>query len=448
MSRRLHGARAIGAAAWIACSCAAGPTSAGAFDVIGAGPVGVAEAGARAARATDASAAFYNPAGLGMGYGIHVDVAPTVGISSLGVQGKGAELADPFGFFLAGDATVPLTGLLEDRVRVAIALYVPPTTALHLLIDPPDQPQYPYFRNRTQRLVVDPAIGIRVAQWLSIGVGADVLGGVEGPADVRPGASGAPEPRISVDATTQVAAHVGVRVDIGERVHLGAVYRQEFGVPIHITTRAEIGGIDLDADVRIQKALFDPHTFVLGAAFDVDRLELELDASYSVWSAYEGPALGVRAELPGALLTSEETSGLFRDVASIRGAASYGVDVGRRSEIVLHAGTGFEPSVLSGAPQGASNFVDGPKIFGGLGASLALRDVLPRTVRLALGLGVTGVLPETIEKKACAKIPCPPGTVAGPDADDPSKGITDPGYPRLTSGGALWSGSLGIGVDL
>lgn len=442
------GAKAICAGALFAGVCASGPVFAGAFDVIGAGPTGIAEAGARAARATDGTAAYFNPAGLAMGQGVHVEIAPMLGISSLIVQGRSDALADPFGFMIAADATVPLTGVFEDRIRVGIALYLAPSSALHLIIDPPDKPQFPYFHNRTQRLVVDPAIGIRLAQSVSIGAGLDVLGGVEGPADVRPGASGAPEPRISVDATTLAVAHVGVRVDLGDRVHLAASYRQEFGVPIHIVTKAEIGGIDLDAEVQIRQALFDPHTFVLGAAFDVDRLELELDAAYSVWSAYKGPALGVRAELPGALLTSQESTGLFRDVVSIRGAASYGVDVGRRSELVLHAGAGFEPSVLSGAPQGATDFVDGAKIFGGFGASLALRDVLPRTLRFAAGLGLTGVLSETIEKKACASIPCPAGTVAGPSADDPSKGITDPGYPKLTSGGVLWSGSLGIGVDL
>jgi len=187
---------------------------------------------------------------------------------------------------------------------------------------------------------------------------------------------------------------------------------------------------------------------VLAAAVDVDRLELELDASYAVWSAYKGPALGVRAELPGALLTSETSQNLFHDVPSVRAAASYAIDVGRRSEVVLRAGIGFEPSILSGAPQGFTNFVDGPKILGGLGASLALRGVLPRTLRIAAGLGVTGVLATSLEKRACTALPCPEGTVAGPSAADPSKGITDPGYPTLTAGGALWAGSLGIGVDL
>lgn len=426
----------------------ASPARAGAFEVAGAGPVGVAEAGARVARASDGTAAFFNPAGLGMGRGVGIDIAVQASLSGLSLQGRTAPVEDPFGFVISADGTVPLGGFLEDRIRVGIALFVPPSSALHLLVAPPDEPQLPYFANRTQRLVVQPALAIRLARPVSIGAGVNVLGGVQGPADVRPGASGAPEPRLSVDATTQVALHAGLRVDLSERVHLGAAYRQEFSVPIYITTKADIGGISLSSDADLRHALFDPHTFVIGAAFDVDRLGLEIDASYSVWSAYDGPVLGVRAELPGAVLTSEERRSLFRDVVALRGAASYGIDVGRSSEVVLSAGAGFEPSILTTARQGTTSFADGPKVFGGLGASLALRDVLPRTVRIAAGVGVTGLLDQTLEKRACSAVPCRPGTVAGPDPQSPAQGIDNPGFPRIQSGGALWTGSLGVGVDL
>lgn len=432
----------------LAALASAKPASASAFDVLGVGPAGIAEVGARAARATDGAAAFYNPAGLAMGRGVHVEIAPQLGISALTTQGDTVDLADPFGILIAADGTVPLTGIFEDRLRVGLALYIPPAGALHLLVEPATAPQFPYFANRTQRLVVQPALAVRILQGLAIGAGLDILGGVEGPADVRPGASGAPEPRISVDATNHATAHVGVRLDVADRVHLGATYRQEFAVPVSVATRADIGGISLTADVDIHQALFDPHTFVLAAAVDLDRLELELDASYSVWSAYKGPALGVRAVLPGAVLTSEPRQPLFRDVATVRAAASYALDVGRSSELLLRAGLGFEPTILTTAPQGSANFADGPKLFAGLGTTLALRGLLSRTLRLGAGLGLTTVLDTTTPKQACTALPCPPGSIVGPDAEAPSEGIENPGYPTLKSGGTLWTASLGIGVDL
>ena len=443
-----RGHRAVAAAAALVGLAGARDARAGAFEVVGAGPQGIAEAGARVARATDGSAAFFNPAGLAMGRGVHVDFAPQIAGSTLSVQGRTPELHDPFGFVLLADATLPFTGALEDRLRVGIALYIPPEGAVHLLVTAPDEPQFPYFANRTQRLVVQPALAVRIAPWLSLGAGLNLLGGVAGPADVRAGASGAPEPRIAIDATRQIALHAGLRLDLDDHVHLGATYRQQFSVPVFVQTRADVGGIGLTADVDLQQALFDPHTLLLGAAFDVGRLELEVDMAYSMWSEYDGPGLGIRAELPGALLTSEEQPRLFRDVATLRAAASYGFDVGRSSELVLHAGAGFEPTILTTAPQGTTNFADGPKAFGGLGASFALRGVLPKTLRFAAGIGGTFLFSQAVDKQACLALPCPAGAVAGPDPDRPSEGITNPGYPRLESGGALWTGSIGVGVDL
>ncbi|MEZ4301952.1 MAG: hypothetical protein R3B70_43870 [Polyangiaceae bacterium] len=440
---------ATGAALALAILASGSAARAGAFEVFGAGPVAISEAGARAVRATDGTAAFFNPGGLGMGRGVNLQLAPLAAFSTLSLQGETAPVEDAFGFVLAADGTVPFKGFLTERVRAGIALYVPPSSATRLLVTPPEQPQLPYFANRTQRLVVVPAVALKLASWLAVGGGINVLAGVQGPADVRSGASGAPEPRLAIDATTQVALHAGVRVDLSDRVHLGASYRQQFSVPVFVSTKAELGGIELSADVDLRHALFDPHTFTLGAAFDLGRLDVEIDASYSAWSAYDGPVLGVTAELPGARFTSElRRRDLFHDVVTLRAGAGYGVDIGRSSEIVLHAGAGIEPSILGAAPQGLTSFADGDKLFGGLGASLSLRDVLPRTVRLSAGLGATFLLDSALQKRACTALPCPIGTVAGPDPDDPSAGITNPGYPQLTSGGTLWTGSLGVGVEL
>ena len=105
--------------------------------------------------------------------------------------------------------------------------------------------------------------------------------------------------------------------------------------------------------------------------------------------------------------------------------------------------------MLKGQAQGRENLVDGDKILGGLGASLVLRDVLAvRAIRAGVGLGTQVVLATSQAKRACAALPCGADTVAGPDANNPSIGITNPGFPRLDGGGAFWSGSLGIGVDL
>ncbi|MEO7327058.1 MAG: hypothetical protein ABI193_00665, partial [Minicystis sp.] len=143
---------------------------------------------------------------------------------------------------------------------------------------------------------------------------------------------------------------------------------------------------------------------------------------------------------------------------SLRGAASYGLDLGAKTRLELHGGTGFEPSMLKNLRQGRTNLLDGDKIFLGLGADLRLRepfasarDTTPtrvRALRFGAGLGSQIVLPTAQEKRVCAAFPCPADTVAGPDADAPGAGIDNPGFPRLTGGGSFWSASLGLGVEL
>src|SRR5262249_42783261 len=143
----------------------------------------------------------YNPGGLGLGRGVRLEIAPTVGYSALKAQGQTLSLVDPFGVSLAFDATVPFKGPLENRIRIGFGAYLSPSGALHLVAPPSHAPMFPYYDTRTQRLALIPAIAVRVIDGLALGVGFDVLGGVSGPASVTPGASGALEPRLSLTAT-------------------------------------------------------------------------------------------------------------------------------------------------------------------------------------------------------------------------------------------------------
>ena len=421
---------------------------ASAFDVHGFGPAGVAEVNARSARADDGTAAFYNPGGLGKGSGYRLEITATGGLSALSAQEAALPLESPFGFALALDATIPLGDPVGDRIRFGFGGYFLPSSALRLIARPAEEPLFPYYDNRTQRLVLLPALAVRVTSALSIGAAMNVLGGVIGAADVRPGASGAAEPRIQVEASTRAAINAGVRFDPAPGVRLALTYRGRFSVPVRVATAASIGGVPLAIDIEVREALFDPDTIVLGTSFDRGRAAFELDVAYSAWSAYEGPFVIVSAELPGVRIASDPAPDVFRDTVSVRGAATYRLDVGRGAELTARAGLGFEPSIMTNTQQGRTNLVDGNKTLVGIGATLEIRDLVPKTVRV--GLGASGQLVASYEqdKRACAALPCPVNSVAGPDAADPGAGISNPGYPTLRAGGSLWSLSLGLGVDL
>jgi hypothetical protein len=430
-------------------AAAEGEARAGAFEVLGFGPTGVAEINARAARAEDGTAAFYNPGGMAFGRGVSIEIAPTLGISGLSAQGRSIGLEDPFGISIALAVTVPFEGPLKDRIRLGFAGYLLPSGLLHLVARPGEAPFFPYYDNRTQRLVVVPALAVKITDRLGIGVGVNVLGGVSGPAAVEPGASGATESRLNLEATTRASVHAGVRFDLAPHARVALAFRQRFAAPARVTTTAEIAGIPLAVSVGTESALFDPMALVLASSFEIGAAAFEIDATWSAWSAYDGPFADVRASLPGLDIASKLPADIARDVVSLRAAGSYRVAIGAGAELWLRGGAGAEPSMLKGRAQGRTNLIDGDKIFGGLGASLVLHDVLSvKAIRAGVGLGTQVVLATSQAKRACTALPCAADTVAGPDVTDPSVGITNPGFPRLDGGGAFWSGSLGIGVDL
>jgi hypothetical protein len=288
---------------------------------------------------------------------------------------------------------------------------------------------------------------VRLFDALAVGVAFNVLGGVSGPASVTPGASGAPEPRLDLDAATALAVHAGLRFDPTPGVHLAFAVRQRFAAPASVDSTATIAGVPLSISVATHGALFDPTTIVAAGSFEFGHAAVELDASYAVWSAYEGPWVQVRATLPGVDVSSVLPTSPARDVVSLRGAGTYRFDVGARSELLVRAGAGFEPSMLKSDRQGVTNLVDGSKLLLGLGASFALAGVLPFTLRFSAGGSVQKVFTYEQDKRACTLAPCPLDTVSGPDATNPGQGITNPGWPRLTGGGAFWSMALGVGVE-
>lgn len=420
---------------------------AGAFDVLGAGPEGVAEVNARAARADDGFAGFLNPGGLAFGDGVRLTLAPLLGVSALRAQGQTLPLADPFGLALSFDATVPFEGLLHGRVRVGFAGYLPPTSAFHLLTPAPSAPLFPAYDNRTQRLVLTPSLAVRVHEALGLGVALDVLGGVRGPAVVSPGASGAGEPRLDLTAATALSVHAGLRFDPRPGVRLALAFRQRFSAPAAIDSSAVVAGVPLTLSVTAPSALFDPTTLVAAGSFELGRATFELDASYAAWSAYRGPWVKVHATLPGVDITSAEPSSPARDVVSLRGALAYRLLTSPRADLTLRAGAGFEPSMLKRAQQGETNLVDGDKLLLGLGASLALR-VRPVTLHFTLGANVQRVFPFSQDKRACQAAPCGADTVTGPEAAHPSQGIENPGWPRLEGQGAFVALAAGVGVSL
>jgi long-subunit fatty acid transport protein len=157
--------------------------------------------------------------------------------------------------------------------------------------------------------------------------------------------------------------------------------------------------------------------------------------------------MSVQSTLPGVNLVSRTPKGLFRDTMSFRVGSNYILKASSKTNLVLRSGIAFEPTILSGNTQGRTNLVDGNKLTVGLGATFILKDWHGKTLRFDLGGNGQFVSAFQQDKRSCHALPCPESTVVGADANNPSAGITNPGYPRLYASGTLFTVSLGAGVD-
>lgn len=423
---------------------------ANAFDLFGFGPRGVANVGALAARADDGIASYYNPGGLALGHGYHVEIGGLYALSELTAQRHAVELSDPAGVTIAVDGDVPLSGPLHNVLRFGYGGYVLPDKLMHLGTPSRTDPFFPYYENRSQRLVVMPALGVRLTDWLGIGATANFFAGVSGPSRLGHGPGNALEQRVDQQARSALATIVGIEARPSDDFKLGLVYHQQFASPNLTRTESDVGGVPLVVNVNLTQAFFTPDTFVLAASSrPTRRMDLELDVAYERWSAYHGPAMTADATLPGVNLGSRSIPDLWRDIWTARAGATYRFDVGAKHDLLLSAGAGFEPSVQKSLQQGETNLLDGDKLLFGLGGTLVLHDVLPNTLRIGLGVQAQKVGSYSQDKRVCtARGQCRPDQVWGRDPEHPSAGIDNPGYPTLQGSGSVWAFAASLGVDL
>lgn len=431
-------------------------------DVFGLGSEESGVGGASVARVHDFSAAWYNPAGL-----TRLEQRET----SLGVIGFGARLtvdgaaprgiAEPWGIVLGAATPVPFGGVLRDRIYIAVALFLLPDTIVREIAHVPDEPFFPYYDNRTQRLVVLPAIAVRIGWGLSVGIGANYLAGLAGQVQASEGATRAVEARVDEQIFSVLRVNAGLLWrSPRDRLAIGLSYRQAFSVPFSTVTNNNVAGQPIDLSVDAE-GLYQPHELTVGAALRARPwLLLSLDLEGAFWSDWRGPYVAVQSTLP---LVGGLSSALpkiqFRDVIGIRAGAEARRPLAARLDGVLRLGYGFESSPVPDQP-GVTNLLDAPKHFVSAGAGLVYTFArAERGKHARLRLDAHGQL-QILQTATLTKQVAPPGTSPDPAAalrdevpDDPMNPatlgaqISNPGYPRITGGGFAWAASLTLTVE-
>lgn len=433
------------------------PASANPAEVFGFGSQNAGRGGAVSTTVSDFAATYYNPAGLAFGGpGKQVTVGVIGAVSNLSIHDQRVGLSEPLGFVVGMRTPAPLGGPLADRLHIGLGLYALPGTVVQIRARLPDEPFYPYYDNRTQRVVVLPGAAVKITDDLAVGVAVNVLATLQGRVTAAEGATRALEAHVDEEIPSVARINAGARYRLPTEVPVtvALAYRQAFSIPFATIAETMVAGEPINLDIAAQ-GLYTPTQVVAGAAYRGARAEVAVDLTWANWSAYPGPYVEVKSELPlvgplaGVLpeVPFEDTFG-----ARIGGELRLGAD----QALSLRAGYGFETSAVPAQQSGVTNLLDGYKNTVSLGFGARFRRLLgEHDVRFDVHAQGQLVARRQLDKRIAG---------AGDDydpfdalrdeiEDDPQAPetlgaqISNPGYPNLRSGGEVYSAGLTMEVS-
>ncbi len=421
---------------------AAVPARANPIEVFGLTSRRAGQANTGVAAADDASALYYDPAGLVASNGGELALGTLGAYSHLAINGDIAKLSDAVGFQLAVRAPLPLGGALENRFSVGLGLHLLPRNVARIVAPAPDRAFYPYYGDRLSRIVILPGAAVRLGGGVSIGAAVNVLASLNGTIYAADGATRATDARVDQRVPTIARAIAGVQWQATPSLRLGLVYRQRFEIPFSTSAQTIVAGEPIDLDLRAS-GLFTPHQVAAGVHWASDAFATSLDIGWQQWSGYPGPYVQVDSRLPLIGGVPAQTPHVpYKDTFSVRAGLESIADEG----LIYRGGYAFESSAVPKIQTGVTNLLDGNKNTVALGLGYAWK----RRLRIDVHVQATIVSTRTLEKQAYdGMLPYDPYTSIR-DENPMASGTqsTNPGYPSIKSGGEIISGGLTLEVPL
>lgn len=285
--------------------------SAGVEDTFGLGPAPMALGGSYAARPGDSAAAYYNPAGLAPwghkkehGGFFELTLGAVYAHPTLHVTGsRGQELTTPevpdtAGVLLGTRFSVGQP-FHVDGLDMGVSLFVP-KGLFQWSIRPDDDVQWALLTDRTQVVSAHVGLALRVAPWLSLGLGLRISFGVQTLTRGQVTSVGlATDPQtgttvvrtstvLGTDAEVfgRVTPLVGVLLTPIDPLRIGLVYRHKSYVDDWGNTR--ISGVPDLGDMGYTHHYahyFEPSEVTAAASVDVGGgVDLSFDLTYARWS--------------------------------------------------------------------------------------------------------------------------------------------------------------------
>jgi hypothetical protein len=294
-----------------------------------------------------------------------------------------------------------------------------------------------------------PALAVGLWGRVALGLSLDLFAGLTGPVTAREGQAGEMESSVFLDFVTTVRPTPSISVRPGKGISLALTFHPEFSVPYDLDVDARVSGMEMIMHVR-GRALYTPHTLVLGFGWTGRRLRASLDLAWAAWSRLGSPFVEVETRiLEVGLLTPSNPGVKLRDTLSVKAGLEATVLGTDHLDLLLRGGYGYESPVV-GRQSGRSNLFDGHKHTLALGLSTAWStgsEALPRFI-VDLHVGVV-LLSELTHTKSVSEPGAgrdDPGLIVDEDETVVGTQVSNPGYPSITGGG--WMTTMAATVTL
>lgn len=424
----------MSALGWVRAALVAGlvvPSAAraGTFDIFGHTPRDIGMGGAMTAAVIGYSALYYNPAALtrdkqhSLGLGLHLS-APFLTIDRESPAATPAAVLPDTHVGVSLGWVKPFGGIFDDRLAVGVSVSLPIERLVRVQGYDPAAPQFYLYQNLQDKLLIHLGVAADPTDWLSLGLGVQILADVIGKAnldlDIVAGTFTRRTVGVTLEPTASPLAGLHIHPALGEgggQLGIGLAFRgsSELAFDLPVIVR-EGEALDLRIDVS-QTVLWTPHELAFGLSYTLDdpALTLAMDLTYAWWSDAPDPSPRLSVDLGGRLVAafgldsaldlSVDRKPLdlgFRDTLTAR----VGVEWSPSGAVTLRGGYFFRPTPAPPAT-GSQAYLDNDAHVVSLGLGLAFQNPLKgarAAVELDLAVQAT-ILPRRTVYRAAAEDP-------------------------------------------
>ena len=338
--------------------------------IYGLGTIAPAMGNAYTAHPNDASATYYNPAGLALEKGNEFSLGLTYFYPAVWIKGING-VTD----YIDNDRMLGITigidsdlGHMTDYEQLeglsfGLLLYTPPDRAYSEHAIPVSDQSYVLYEDTASQLMLLLGLGYRATSFLQIGVSALLYMPGKMTTLYYLNTNTSPPNAVLLenrDLTIDAAPEVGFIIKPFHRVELGAVYRAKNSSGLSGLTTFIINGTPSLAQTAEEKVVTTPDQIAAGVSVTpAAAIRLNADVTYSIWSN------------SGVTDTQDNFMGTVDTLTP-----AVGMEYLLTNQWTLRAGYSYSPSPFSGQ-SGSTNYVDADKNIYSLGTGYTFR--LPRS---------------------------------------------------------------------